>query len=112
FIALNLDRDGMSKAALAAVRPERCGRSKLSLDRRGQPAEKAAGQTHVVAQDDPMNIRNIRHGLDITSLSGPANKVAKRRSPRKRDPVKQKGRRCGRPFGLMKLRCAIPPRWR
>ena len=73
------------------MRPERCGRSKLSLDRRGQPAEKAAGQTHVVAQDDPVNIRNVRHGLDIASRRCSDNKAERR-------CAKQKGRRCGRPF--------------
>jgi hypothetical protein len=75
FIALNLDRIWMSNAALAAMRPERCGRSKLSLDRRGQPAKKTAGQTHVVAQDDPVDIRNVRHVLGIASTDRDDNKV-------------------------------------
>jgi hypothetical protein len=48
---------------------EKLRRSKPGQDRRGQPAEKPARQACVVAQNDPMGMGSIRHGLDIASRS-------------------------------------------
>ena len=45
-------------------------RSKLSLDRRRQPAEEAARQAHMVVEDDPAVFGYFRHVLDIASRSG------------------------------------------
>ena len=62
------------RTAAAVMGSQRGGRSKLRLDRRGQPAEKASRQARVVAEHDPAGMSTIRHGLDIASRRHSDNK--------------------------------------
>jgi len=68
FIAENLQSTGWKGVGgQRRHAAETLRRSKPGQHRRGQPAEKPARQARVVAQNDPMGMGSIRHGLDIAS---------------------------------------------
>jgi len=74
FIAFNLEKRMNLETAAAVTGFKRDGRSKLGLDRRRQPAEKASRQAGVVAENDPAGMGDFGHGLDIASRRGSDNK--------------------------------------